>query len=123
MKKPLPAIRACARARVLCKVSPPAVLVRRQPFISPVGQVCRMGCQLRITSREIGSSAVFFPGPFPRVCPVRVEILVRLDRDVLRYFWAHTIGSVVVVVVIYRDEGAGCVRVSFMPLPRYSSPC
>ena len=35
------------RARVggLCKVSPPAVLVRRQPFIGPVGQGCRMGCQ------------------------------------------------------------------------------
>ena len=29
-----------------CEVSPPAVLVRRQPFIGPVGQGCRMGCQL-----------------------------------------------------------------------------
>ena len=38
------------RARVagLSKVSPPAVLVRRQPFIGPVGQGCRMGCQLHV---------------------------------------------------------------------------
>jgi hypothetical protein len=32
----------------LCEVSPPAVLVRRQPFIGPVGQGCRMGCQLHV---------------------------------------------------------------------------
>jgi hypothetical protein len=40
------------RARVggLCKVSPPAVLVRRQPFNSLVGQGCRMGCLPVITS-------------------------------------------------------------------------
>ena len=38
------------RARVggLCEVSPPAVLVRRQPFIGPVGRGCRMGCQLHV---------------------------------------------------------------------------
>ena len=38
------------RARVggLCKVSLPTVLVRRQPFISPVGQGCRMRCQLHV---------------------------------------------------------------------------
>ena len=29
-------------------MSPPAVLVRRQPFIGPVGQGCRMGCQLHV---------------------------------------------------------------------------
>jgi hypothetical protein len=32
----------------LCKVSPSPVLVRRQPFIGPVGQGCRMGCQLHV---------------------------------------------------------------------------
>ena len=31
----------------LCKVSPPPVLVRRQPFIGPVGPG-RMGCQLHV---------------------------------------------------------------------------
>ena len=31
--------RACVGG--LCEVSPPAVLVRRQPFIGPVGQGCR----------------------------------------------------------------------------------
>ena len=35
----------------LCKVSPPPVLVRRQPFIGPVGQGCRMGCQLHVNLR------------------------------------------------------------------------
>ena len=32
----------------VCEVSPPAVLVRRQPFIGPGGQGCRMGCQLHV---------------------------------------------------------------------------
>ena len=38
--------RACVGG--LCEVSPPAVLVRRQPFIGPVGQGCRVGCQLHV---------------------------------------------------------------------------
>ena len=44
------------RARVggLCEVSPPAVLVRRQPFIGPVGRGCRMGCQLHVNFVRTG---------------------------------------------------------------------
>ena len=38
--------RACVGG--LCEVSPRAVLVRRQPFIGPVGRGCRMGCQLHV---------------------------------------------------------------------------
>ena len=37
-----------APLRGLCKVSPSPVLVRRQPFIGPVGQGCQMGCQLHV---------------------------------------------------------------------------
>ena len=48
------------RARVggLCEVSPPAVLVRRQPFIGPVGQGCRMGCQLHVNFQVLQSSVI-----------------------------------------------------------------
>jgi hypothetical protein len=59
-----------ARVEGLCKVSPPVVLVRHQPFIGPVGQGCRMGCQLHVNfegplcdviSRAGGGAAVFHP--------------------------------------------------------------
>ena len=41
----------------LCEVSPPAVLVRRQPFIGPVGQGCRMGCQLHVLTSRLHNYA------------------------------------------------------------------
>ena len=58
-----------ARVRGLCKVSPPAVLVRRQPFIGPVGQGCRMGCQLHVkntfTERPEGDGEVCATSSLP----------------------------------------------------------
>jgi len=44
-----------ARVRGLCKVSPPPVLVRRQPFIGPVGQGCRMAYQLHVNFNSLDS--------------------------------------------------------------------
>ena len=50
-----------ARVGGLCEVSPPAVLVRRQPFIGPVGRGCRMGCQLHVNIEALNAHP---PRPF-----------------------------------------------------------
>ena len=45
-----------ARVRGLCRVSPSPVLVRRQPFIGPVGQGCRWVFSYTLTSYKLDSS-------------------------------------------------------------------
>jgi len=59
----------------LCEVSPPAVLVRRQPFIGPVGQGCRVGCQLHVNFHTHSMMFMFtFSTGFPwRVPPSSVR--------------------------------------------------
>ena len=63
-------------------MSPPAVLVRRQPFIGPVGRGCRMGCQL-----HVNISFFFLPRPLSlhaessmRFTPPRARVAVRTAR-------------------------------------------
>ena len=54
-----------ARVRGLCKVSPPPVLVRRQPFIGPVGQGCRMAYQLHVNFNSLNQVTVRVGAPHP----------------------------------------------------------
>ena len=61
-----------------CKVSPRAVLVRRQPFIGPVGQRCRMGVlsEVEIHGLSVNTlTSYYVQAPRPERWHLRVGVL------------------------------------------------
>ena len=71
----------------MCEVSPPAVLVRRQPFIGPVGQGCRMGCQLHVNFERSQEQA---PGKMSGHTQV---LLTRSRRDRALLYVGRRVGA------------------------------